>query len=348
MVDVFHAAFSLTLIFGIVELVVLSRSLLPLEWEFLHNLWPQEAPLWAQILIAGAIIDFGLWFMHWLSHKNQFLWRLHALHHSSERLYWLNGERRHPLSAVLLASPGLLGSSSGAALCAVITLYFGLQSYASWLLPLAGMLGALLATVLVYLIAGQQSSITTLILAGVAVNAACAAGISLAINLAPSPYAVSEIALWLLGDLSKTSLDGLALMLPTTLLGWGLLMGCGRGLNALSLGEQTARSMGINLNRLRWQLFLATALAIGAAVATVGSIGFIGLVVPHLLRPLVGHEPARLLPASALGGAVMLLLADIGVRLIDTQTPLQVGVLTALVGAPFFLYLIIKSRRSMT
>ena len=107
-VDVFHAAFSLTLIFGIVELVVLSRSLLPLEWEFLHNLWPQEAPLWAQILIAGAIIDFGLWFMHWLSHKNQFLWRLHALHHSSERLYWLNGERRHPLSAVLLASPGLL------------------------------------------------------------------------------------------------------------------------------------------------------------------------------------------------------------------------------------------------
>ena len=255
----------------------------------------------------------------------------------------LQGLLRNPL-----ASPGLLGSSSGAALCAVITLYFGLQSYASWLLPLAGMLGALLATVLVYLIAGQQSSITTLILAGVAVNAACAAGISLAINLAPSPYAVSEIALWLLGDLSKTSLDGLALMLPTTLLGWGLLMGCGRGLNALSLGEQTARSMGINLNRLRWQLFLATALAIGAAVATVGSIGFIGLVVPHLLRPLVGHEPARLLPASALGGAVMLLLADIGVRLIDTQTPLQVGVLTALVGAPFFLYLIIKSRRSMT
>lgn len=252
----------------------------------------------------------------------------------------LQGLLRNPL-----ASPGLLGSSSGAALCAVITLYFGLHSEQPWLLPLAGIGGALLATALVYLIAGRDSSITTVILAGVAVNATCAAGISLAINLAPSPYATSEIALWLLGDLSKTSLDSLWLMLPFSLLGWLLLAGCGRGLNALSLGEQTAQSMGINLARLRLRLFIATALAVGAAVATVGSIGFVGLVVPHLLRPLVGHDPARLLPASALGGALMLLLADIGVRLISTQTPLQVGVLTALVGAPFFLTLIIRSRR---
>lgn len=253
----------------------------------------------------------------------------------------LQGLLRNPL-----ASPGLLGSSSGAALLAVITLYFGLHSQAPWLLPLAGMLGALISTVLVYLIAGQHSSITTLILAGVAINAACAAGISLAINLAPSPFAVTEIALWLLGDLSKVSLDSLWLMLPTTLLGWALLAGTGRGLNALSLGEQTATSMGIALPRLRWRLFIATALAVGAAVATVGSIGFIGLVVPHLLRPLTGYEPARLLPASALGGALMLLIADIGVRLINTPAPLQVGVLTALVGAPFFLYLIMQSRRS--
>ena len=254
----------------------------------------------------------------------------------------LQGLLRNPL-----ASPGLLGSSSGAALCAVVVLYFGLHSAASWLLPLAGMAGALIATLLVWLIAGHNSSITTVILAGVAVNAACAAGISLAINLAPSPWAVSEIALWLLGDLSKTSLDGFWLMLPFSLLGWLLLAGCGNGLNALSLGEQTARSMGVNLQRLRIRLFIATALAVGAAVATVGSIGFVGLVVPHLLRPLVGYEPARLLPASAFGGALMLLLADIGVRLINTQTPLQVGVLTALVGAPFFLFLILKSRREM-
>lgn len=254
----------------------------------------------------------------------------------------LQGLLRNPL-----ASPGLLGSSSGAALCAVIVLYFGLHTEAAWLLPLAGMAGALLATLLVWLIAGQNSSITTVILAGVAINAACAAGISLAINLAPSPWAVSEIALWLLGDLSKTSFDGFWLMLPFSLLGWLLLAGCGCGLNALSLGEQTAVSMGISLSRLRIQLFAATALSVGAAVATVGSIGFVGLVVPHLLRPLVGYEPARLLPASACGGALMLLLADMGVRLIATQTPLQVGVLTALVGAPFFLFLILKSRREM-
>jgi len=124
-----------------------------------------------------------------------------------------------------------------------------------------------------------------------------------------------------------------------------MLAGCGKALNALSLGEQTASSMGINVPLLRWRIFLATALAVGAAVATVGSIGFIGLVIPHLLRPFVGYEPGRLLLVSALGGAVMLLLADIGVRLLPTQNPLQVGVLTALVGAPFFLYLIVKSRK---
>ncbi len=252
----------------------------------------------------------------------------------------MQGLLRNPL-----ASPGILGCSSGAALFAVIVLYFGLHSISPWLLPLAGMAGALLAIVLVYIITGNDSTITTIILAGVAINSIAAACISLAINLAPSPYAVREIALWTLGDLSKVSLPNLGLMLPTTLIGWAMLAGCGQALNALSLGEQTATSMGINISRLRWRIFLATALAVGAAVATVGAIGFIGLVIPHLLRPFVGYEPRRLLFASALGGAVMLLLADIAVRLLPTQNPLQVGVLTALVGAPFFLYLIIKSRK---
>jgi len=252
----------------------------------------------------------------------------------------MQGLLRNPL-----ASPGILGSSSGAALFSVIVLYFGFHSISPWLLPFAGMAGALLAIVLVYAMSGNDSTITTIILAGVAINAIAAACISLAINLAPSPYAVREIALWTLGDLSKVSLTNLWLMLPTTLIGWVMLSGCGQALNALSLGEQTAASMGVNIARLRWRIFLATALAVGAAVATVGAIGFIGLVIPHLLRPLVGYEPRRLLFASALGGAVMLLLADIAVRLIPSQNPLQVGVLTALVGAPFFLYLIVKSRK---
>jgi len=254
----------------------------------------------------------------------------------------MQGLLRNPL-----ASPGILGSSSGAALFSVIVLYFGFHSISPWLLPVAGMAGALLAIVLVYAMTGNDSTITIIILAGVAINAIAAACISLAINLAPSPYAVREIALWTLGDLSKVSLTNLWLMLPTTLIGWAMLTGCGQALNALSLGEHTAASMGVNIAQLRWRIFLATALAVGAAVATVGAIGFIGLVIPHLLRPLVGYEPRRLLFASALGGAVMLLLADIAVRLIPSQNPLQVGVLTALVGAPFFLYLIIKSRTTL-
>ncbi|MCB1619312.1 MAG: iron ABC transporter permease [Thiothrix sp.] len=253
----------------------------------------------------------------------------------------IQGLLRNPL-----ASPGLIGSASGAALMAVIVLYFGLQALSLQLLPLAGMGGALLATLLVYALAGQNASITTLILAGVAINALATAGMSLLLNLAPSPYAMRELVLWTLGDLTDRSLEDFRLMLPFTLLGWLLLLGTGRQLNALTLGEDTALTLGVHPVRLRWQVFIAVSFATGAAVATIGMVGFIGLVVPHLLRPLVDHQPSRLLPVSALGGAAILLAADIGVRLIPTQTPLKVGVLTALVGAPFFLYLIVRSRRS--
>ncbi len=169
--------------------------------------------------------------------------------------------------------------------------------------------------------------------------------ISLLLNLAPSPYAVREMVLWMLGSVANHSLNEFWIMLPGTLLGWLLLLGHGRALDSLTLGEDTARSMGINIVRLRWKLFLAVALAVGSAVSVTGAIGFIGLVVPHLLRPLVGYMPGRLLPVSALGGAAMLLLADIAVRLLPAGTEIKVGVLTSLVGAPFFLYLILKTRR---
>jgi len=252
----------------------------------------------------------------------------------------MQGLLRNPL-----ASPGLVGSASGAALCAVSVLYFGLATQAFWILPMAGMLGSLVATGLVYELAGRQASVTTLILAGVAINALATACISLLLNLAPSPYAVRELVLWTLGEIQDRSLRDFWIMLPTTLLGWLLLVGIGGQLDALTLGERTAQSMGVDPQRLRWRVFIAVSFAIGAAVSTVGMIGFIGLVVPHLLRPVVGHQPGKLMPAAALGGAAVLLLADIGVRLIPTQTPLKVGVLTALVGAPFFLHLIIRSRR---
>lgn len=255
----------------------------------------------------------------------------------------MQGLLRNPL-----ATPGLTGSASGAALGAVIALYFGLSSQFALALPMAGMFGSLLAMVLVYLLAGRDASVTTLILAGVAINSLAMALISLLLNLAPSPYAVQELVLWILGSVTDRSLNDLWVMLPGTLLGWLLLLGSGRGLDALTLGEETATSMGIALNRLRWRLFIAIALAVGSAVSITGSIGFIGLVVPHLMRPLVGHQPGRLLTISALGGAIMLLLADLAVRLIPATTEIKVGVLTAVVGAPFFLWLIIHHRRSQT
>ncbi len=244
-----------------------------------------------------------------------------------------------------LASPGLIGSASGAALGAVIALYFGSAALSQFSLPLGGILGSLGATLLVYLLAGRNAGTLTLILAGVAINSLSLALISLLLNLAPSPYAVQEIVLWMMGSLNNSSMDNFWIMLPGTLLGWILLLRVGRALDALTLGEETAQSMGVDLPRLRWRIFLAVALAVGSAVSVTGAIGFIGLVVPHMLRPFVGYQPGRLLAASALGGAILLLAADILVRLLPAQTEIKVGVVTALVGAPFFLYLIIKSRR---
>ncbi len=243
-----------------------------------------------------------------------------------------------------LASPGLIGSANGAALGAVICLYFGLAGAAAFILPLGGMLGALLATFTVYLLAGRDSGSLTLILAGVAVNAFTLALVSLLLNLAPSPYAVQEIALWMLGSLANLSRNELWLLLPGSLLGWLLAWRQGRALDLLGLGEETALSMGVDLTTLRRRLFLAVALAVGSAVAVTGAIGFIGLVVPHLLRPLVGHQPSRLLLPSALGGALLLVCADIAVRLLPAQTEIKVGVLTALIGAPFFVWLIVQNR----
>jgi iron complex transport system permease protein len=228
---------------------------------------------------------------------------------------------------------------------AVVALYFGLAALWPPALPLSGILGSLGATLLAYLLAGRGGGSLNLILAGVAINAFVLALVSLLLNLAPSPYAVQEIALWMLGSLANTSLRDLWIMLPGTLLGWLLLLRLGRALDLLSLGEETALSMGVDLPRLHRRIFLAVALAVGSAVAVTGSIGFIGLVVPHLLRPLVGYRPSRLLAASALGGAGLLLGADIAVRLLPAQSEIRVGVVTSLIGAPFFLHLILQNRR---
>ncbi len=254
----------------------------------------------------------------------------------------LQGLLRNPL-----AEPGIIGVSNCAALGAVVVFYYGLSQAAWFALPLGGLVGALLSVVILFMLVGKSRSILTLILAGVAINAIGGALIALVLNFAPSPYAMQEILFWLLGSVANRSMDDLLIALPFMAVGWVMVVSSGRFLNALTLGEETAHSMGFDVNRNRWILVLGVAASVGAAVSVAGNIGFIGLVVPHLLRPLVGYEPRRLLISSAIGGAILLLVADISVQLLSSGTEIKLGVLTALVGGPFFLFLILKSRNMM-
>jgi len=252
----------------------------------------------------------------------------------------LQGLLRNPL-----AEPGVLGISNSAALGAVATLYTGIAATVPLALPAAAMAGALVAMLVLYGLAGREANVQTLILAGVAISSLAGALISVALNLAPSAHATTEILFWLLGSLADRGMDHVAWGLPFMGAGIVLLLTAGRALDALSMGEETARSLGFNLSALRFRVIAGATLAVGAGVAVSGSIGFVGLVVPHILRPLVGYQPARLLPASALGGAILLLLADMGLRLASDEVDLKLGVVTALVGAPFFLHLVLKTRR---
>ncbi|MFI8480788.1 FecCD family ABC transporter permease [Pseudomonas sp. NPDC078700] len=251
----------------------------------------------------------------------------------------LQGLLRNPL-----AEPGLLGVSSSASLGAVVCLYYGLTAFSAWLLPVAAMSCAALATLVLYLIARRRASNLTLILAGIALSALCSALTSLAISLAPNPTDMQDIVLWLMGSLSDRSFADIRLCLPFIAAGVLLLLACGPQLDALTLGEDEASSLGVSLPRLRGQIILGTALCVGASVAVTGAIGFIGLVVPHLLRKWVGYHPSRLLLSSALGGAVLLLAADILLRVVSGEQELMLGVVTALLGAPFFLVLLLRQR----
>lgn len=251
----------------------------------------------------------------------------------------LQGLLRNPL-----AEPGLLGISSSASLGAVLCLYFGLAALNLWLLPIAAMGCAALATLMLYLIACRGGSNLTLILAGIALSSLAGALTSLAINLAPNPTDVQDIVLWLLGSLADRSFEDIHLALPFILLGLGLLLSCARSLDALTLGEDEAASLGVQLTSLRIRIVLGTALCVGASVAVTGSIGFIGLVVPHMLRRLVNYRPAYLLLPSALGGALLLLAADVVLRLVSAEVELMLGVVTALIVAPFFLILVLRQR----
>jgi iron complex transport system permease protein len=251
----------------------------------------------------------------------------------------LQGVTRNPL-----AEPGLLGVSAGAALGAVIAVYFGLATHFMTAAPLLGLIGALLASMLTFAL-GHGGGTITLVLAGAAVSALAAAGISLALNLAPNPYAAYEIMTWLMGSLADRSWMHVLLVTPFILLGSAMLLFTARALDALALGETQAQSLGINLQRLYVLAVFGTALAIGAATAVTGIIGFIGLVAPHVVRPLVGHQPSRVLLPAALSGALLLLVADVATRLIHVGSEMKLGVLTSLIGTPFFFWLVVRLRK---
>ncbi len=254
----------------------------------------------------------------------------------------LQGYLRNPL-----AEPGLMGVSGGAALGAVTAIHSGAAGVLPLALPLGGLLGGGIATFAIMLLAGELAGPLTLILAGIAVSALTAALTTLALNLAPNPFAASEMLYWLMGSLTDRSLAHVWLAAPLILAGCLTLLTTRRALDALTLGEDAAENIGVDLGSLRNRVIAGTALAVGAATAVAGAIGFVGLVVPHLLRPYTGNEPGQLLIPSFMGGAALVLFADIALRLLSPAGDLRLGVVTALIGAPFFLWLVLRTRREL-
>lgn len=252
----------------------------------------------------------------------------------------LQGWLRNPL-----ADAGVLGIGSSAALGAVIAIVSGLAYASPLALPVSALAGAGLAAILVFALAGQGEGGNGLILAGVAVASLTSALTALTLNLSANPFATLEIVFWSMGSLGDRSLDHVYLALPFMATGWLLLASVGRSLDAMTLGAETASSLGVRLAWVRLVILFATAAAVGGATAVTGVVGFVGLVVPHVLRPLVGSRPSRLMAASALGGAILLTMADLAVRLILPSRDLKLGVVTAIVGAPFFFRLILHERR---
>ena len=249
----------------------------------------------------------------------------------------LQGLFRNPL-----AEPGVTGVTSCAGLGAIIALYFGLANV--FAVPVFAIAGALAAAGILYLLSRAGAGLSALVLAGVAVASFATALTALALSLARNPYAMSEMVRWMLGSLKDTTLSELAVAAPIVAAGIFILMRAARGLDALILGEEAAQSLGIDLHAVRRRIVIGVALATGAATAAAGAVSFVGLVVPHLLRRFYGYEPARLIWPSALGGAALVAAADVGIRLVSPDEKLLLGVVTALIGAPFFVWLILRLR----
>jgi iron complex transport system permease protein len=256
----------------------------------------------------------------------------------------MQGYLRNPL-----ADPGLFGIAPGAALGAVLSLLLGPTTFSwaasAWLLPLFALAGAGGAMLLLALIAGRAGGIALFTLAGMMIASLAGALTSLAISLAPNAFATSEIVVWLMGALTDRGWPDVWLAAPLTLAGLVVLRLAGRGLDALTLGEAAARSLGVSPGRLQALLVIGVGLTVGSGVAVAGVIGFVGLMVPHLVRPLTDRRPSSLIVPSALAGALLVLVADCLCRILPLVTELRLGIALSLIGAPFFLHLLLKLRR---
>jgi iron complex transport system permease protein len=254
----------------------------------------------------------------------------------------MQGYLRNPL-----ADPGVFGVSSSAALGAVTSLYFGFAMTA-WLLPVFALIGAGVGMGMLALLAGRSGSLILFTLAGVIIASLAGSLTSLMISLAPTPFATTEIVTWLMGALTDRSWDDVKLAVPLIVIGMVFLMATGRSLDALTLGEDAARSMGVNVLRLQWLAVIGVGLTVGASVAAAGIIGFVGLIVPHLVRPFAGHRPSAVMMPSALAGALLIVVADSMVRILPSVSELRLGIAMALLGAPFFMVLLFKMHRELS
>lgn len=253
----------------------------------------------------------------------------------------MQGYLRNPL-----ADPGLFGVSSSAALGAVMSLFFGFAVQA-WLLPIFALVGAAAGMAALALLAGRSGSLILFTLAGVILASLTGSFTTLLISLAPTPFASSEIVTWLMGALVDRSWDDVSLALLPAILGMGLLLRCAPALDALTLGETAARSLGVDMTRLQWLIVAGVGLTVGASVALAGIIGFVGLMVPHLVRPFVDDRPSALLMPSAMAGAILLVVADSLVRILPSMTEMRLGIAMSSLGAPFFLALLFRMRREV-
>lgn len=251
----------------------------------------------------------------------------------------LQGLLRNPL-----AEPGVLGVSASASLAATFSLYYGFAALSPWVLPIAAIAGALAATALIALAAIRTRSVVTLILIGVGLSSFSGAAMSLLMNLAPNPFSLSDMINWMLGSVANRSFQEVGFAAPFLTVGAAILLMSRRGLSALTLGEEAASGVGLNLRNQRILTVLGAGLATGGSVALAGAIGFVGIVAPHIIRPFVKHDPARSLIPSALLAGLILVVADIFVRLLPTSNELKLGVVAALIGAPAFVWIAMRRR----